>query len=79
MSEYIEKKYAALDQAILAAISFGKTQHCIICMDKFVDAHAERYATTNSPAFRIVDRRMQALRRRGVLKYERISGWRISK
>jgi hypothetical protein len=58
-------KYDELDDAILHAIRCGKDKFYInaVCEEK-AKPHSVRGAS-----FRVVDRRLQALRKRGLIKY----------
>lgn len=78
--------YAALDSAILDAICAGRREFSDIAYRGEVDARAKALASAESaPSWRIVDRRLQAMRKAGKLTYKRASkknpggGWAIVK
>lgn len=61
--------YAALDKKLLRAIASGKCKFAAICLAVGVEPHADE--------FREVDRRLQALKKRGLIEYKRGSGWGV--
>ena len=68
--------FGKVDAAILDAIKRGRSPYV-------VEAYAEATAVSHvrgCDAWRIVDRRLQALRKQGVIRYERGKGggWRIA-
>lgn len=65
--------YDQLDNAILTAISGGKDAFYII--NAAVD-HLAKPHSLNGDAFRVVDRRLQALRKRGLIQHWR-GKWRM--
>lgn len=67
-------KYADLDSAIVAAIKRGKTKFYII--SAVVEPLALPHSKGPHDAFRAVDRRLQALSKRGLIQYWR-GNWRI--
>ena len=58
-----------IDKKIIEAVKSGKTQFHRL---------SEFLAVPGSNGFRLVDRRLQALRKKGVLKYDRKSGWSVA-
>ncbi len=70
--------YTNLDDAILTVVASGPIAfHSLSCR---VAAHSAGYAENdNAPAWRIVDRRLQALRKAGKIKYQRKpEGWVVA-
>lgn len=58
-----------LDKKIIEAVKAGKTQFHRL---------SEFLAVPGRNGFRVVDRRLQALRKKGALKYDRKSGWSVA-
>jgi len=59
--------YQEIDDKILAAVRSGKAT--------FTDI----WLTFDNTGMRVIDRRLQALRKRGLLAYDRKSGWKVVK
>lgn len=72
------KDFFILDHAIMAAVTRGKKEHCVLCQDEDVKSSAMPFVTATAPVFRVVDRRMQSLRKRGLLSWTRADGWSVS-
>ena len=68
--------YTAIDSAILRAIGDGRVRASTI----EVSAHVEAKAAVNGPndsTMRVIDRRLQALKRAGQIRFESAAGWSI--
>lgn len=66
--------YTELDKAILSKISDGQVTFPGIC--NAVELQTRPFVSFTSPGWRIVDRRLQALRKAGKIKYQRKpEGW----
>lgn len=75
--------YAALDAAILDRVKDrGAVTFCEIAHHRPAEAESEKLASAEfekAPAWRIVDRRLQHLRKSGQIKYQRKpEGWVIA-
>jgi len=70
--------YTKLDAAILALIACRPVTFTAITCNPGVQAQVKPLtdADPKKPAFRFVDSRLQALRKRGLIKYSGKSGWR---
>lgn len=66
-------KYDELDAAIIGAISNGYKQFAGIHV--MAGGAAVWLCTGTIPAWRIVARRLQALRKAGKIRYSRLNGW----
>lgn len=73
-------KYAQLDAAIVQAIREGKTTFTPLtaAVDKQADALAKPDRYGQLDGWRVIDRRLQAMRRRGVLQFSHKTGWGIA-
>ena len=76
-------KYQSLDDAILARVknrrTFAPMPHALIMATSQVRDSAEAaVAGTSRPAFRAVDARLQALRKKGLIEYSTALGWRLT-
>ena len=80
-------KYQSLDDAILAAIlarakdrwrSAPMTHALIMATSQVRDLAEAAVAGTSRPAFRAVDARLQALRKKGLIEYSTALGWRLT-
>lgn len=69
-------RYAELDAAILSAIQGGRKDFTSIAWNDAVDALAKPHARQMTQVFRVVDRRLQALRKRGAIEF-RVKEWHI--
>jgi len=68
--------YTELDKAILAKVAEGSVTFTIIC--NAVDVQTRPFVCFTSPGWRVVGRRLQALRKAGKIKYQRKpEGWVI--
>ncbi len=70
--------YEILDNAILNVItgSFGNVKLLRIQHNSYVNAEASRLEElTNRKSFRIIDGRLQALRKQGKIKFDSKLGW----
>jgi hypothetical protein len=71
--------YTNLDDAILAVVASGGPVafHSLSCR---VAAHSDEYAENdNAPGWRIVDRRLQALRKAGKIRHQhKPEGWVVA-
>ena len=74
--------YAAFDQALVSAIAGGATQAGDLTSK--LEAQAKpfcvefRRGASAPPPYRIVDRRLQALRRAGTIAFSHSSGWKVA-
>ena len=66
-------KYEAVDQAILSAIGAGIVTFSAIT--ERVRPQAEPHVHGRHEVFRVVDHRLQHLKKKGVIGYERKTGW----
>ena len=76
-------KYQSLDDAILARIKnrwplVHMTHAQIMAMPQVRDLAEAAVAGTSRPAFRAVDARLQALRKKGLIEYSTALGWRLT-
>ena len=76
-------KYQSLDDAILARVKnrwpFVHMTHALImAMPQVRDLAEAAVAGTSRPAFRAVDARLQALRKKGLIEYSTALGWRLT-
>lgn len=73
-------KYATLDAAILKAVASGKHQFNDIQAAEPVWKSIIPLCTLHptKPAMRFVDSRLQALRKSGELRYDRVGGWTLT-
>ncbi len=60
-----ESKYAEIDEKIIASVRSGKATFNTI------------FSTLDKIGFRVIDRRLQSLRKRGLLQYTRKTGWSV--
>jgi hypothetical protein len=72
-------KFTLIDALILAKCKTPQTFN-VISRNEAIDAEAERLAKPYGLMgytfpWRLIDRRLQALRKRGLLKYNRKTGW----
>lgn len=67
--------YTEVDRHILKALNRGGRVYADICADKGVQLACIQ--TGDKRAWRVVDRRLQALRKKGAILYTRRSGWRV--
>jgi hypothetical protein len=70
--------YTLIDNAILAAIADGKRRHQLICNVKDVIIEAEALCTPATKYYRVVDRRTQDLRKRGLISFNSKIGWSLT-
>ena len=75
-------KYQSLDDAILARVKnrwpLAPMTHALIMATSQVRDLAEAaVAGTSRPAFRVVDARLQALRKKGLIEYSTELGWSL--
>jgi len=75
-------KYQSLDDAILARVKnrwpLAPMTHALIMATSQVRDLAEAaVAGTSRPAFRAVDARLQALRKKGLIEYSNALGWSL--
>ena len=72
----MRQNYMGLDTAILARIQFGHTFAHQIEGGRVVE-EARYFSSVKNPEFRIIDRRLQALRKAGKIAYDRKKGWQL--
>lgn len=72
--EEVKNDYSRLDAAILERIQAG---HTFASQIEGGDAatEARKFASAKMPEFRIIDRRLQALRKAGLIAYSHKLGW----
>ena len=68
-------KYDELDAAILVQIDAGNGKFTSLCAS--VDDKARQHINANTEKWRVVDRRLQAMRKSGKIKYLR-TGWVVA-
>jgi hypothetical protein len=71
-------KFGYLDEAIICAVKSGKTTFTGIRLNSRVDNCARNVTRDKNNVFRAVDRRLQAMRKSGLLLYDRRAGWRVA-
>jgi hypothetical protein len=70
--------FRAIDEAIVAKIGQGRTQFVQLSYNADLEALAKPLAKgMHSPAWRVIDRRLQALRKASRIAYDRKAGWRV--
>jgi hypothetical protein len=68
--------YDKLDYLIVQAVGTGANSAGHIQSDPSVDSESKRIAdATSREQFRVIDGRLQALRKRGVIRYANGRGW----
>lgn len=75
MSRYPESHFKALDASIVAAISGGTSSYSTLCQRFGPEA---RVLCPDKDASRVVDRRLQTLRKAGHIVYVGSSGWKAT-
>lgn len=76
MCDYVMKPFAELDALILDALNGRSITFSAMCVIPRIEDASEQAANgTKSTAWRIVDRRLQALRKAGKIVYSRNHGW----
>ncbi|PLR48743.1 hypothetical protein CYR40_05680 [Chimaeribacter arupi] len=70
--------YSILDEAIKTRISEGKNTFMLIDGGDVYEEANRLSQVTGSKAFRIIDRRLQALRKGGVINYSTKNKWTMS-
>lgn len=68
--------YKALDEAILQRIREGHSRASAI-EGGDAEAEARKLSSAKVPEYRIIDRRLQALRKAGRIAYEKTGGWSV--
>lgn len=72
----IKNDYTELDKAILAKVAEGPVTFTLIC--NAVEVQTRPFVSYKFAGWRVVDRRLQALRKAGKIKYQRQpEGWVI--
>lgn len=70
--------YTSLDAALIRLIKSGKTQFGMLVDSRLLRGLTAPFVTANSPEWRVIDRRLQALRRAGRIRFSRINGaWEV--
>ena len=69
------KDYSKLDKAVLTAIKNGRNTFASINNGK-IAAMCDELRTHRSDGFRVLDRRLQALKNAGKISYTNHGGWR---
>lgn len=72
--------YAIFDNALLSAIRAGAVHFYQLntgVILQWANEVAARDRRGDLPGWRLIDRRLQALRKRGVLTFDRKAGWRV--
>ena len=75
-------KHQSLDDAILARVKDRRplpmTLALLMATSQVRDLAEAAVAGTSRPAFRAVDARLQALRKKGLIEYSTALGWRLA-
>ena len=75
-------KYQSLDDAILARVKNRRPLPMplalLMATSQVRDLAEAAVAGTSRPAFRAVDARLQALRKKGLIEYSTALGWRLT-
>lgn len=74
----MKKDYTEFDAALLAHIKAGKNKAMNLEYQGDIIRLAAPHASTSSPVFRVVDRRLQALRRAGKIRFNG-KHWELTK
>lgn len=69
--------YSQFDAALLAHIAAGKNTFLQLEHQTDLKAMAEPFCNRLTPPFRIIDRRLQALRKKGQIAYSTKHGWKL--
>ncbi|WP_341918644.1 hypothetical protein [Polaromonas sp. YR568] len=69
--------YEKLDEAVIANIAAGRNNFTKIWSGVVYQEGARLSLLTGSEPFRIVDRRLQALRKAGKIAYSSKTGWAV--
>lgn len=71
--------YEEFDSKLLARIAMSPVRFVSLCthMHSESRAIAKRMASDPSDAFRVTDRRLQSLRKRGLISYSTKNGWSL--
>lgn len=69
------KKYTEFDAALLLHISTGAKT--LEALNPVLKELAKPHCIGSTPTFRIIDRRLQALRKTGLIVYNSKTGWSI--
>jgi hypothetical protein len=72
------KRFAYLDVTILNALQGGPKNFMQLSHNVRVEDEARRAGARSGQEFRMVDRRLQALRKAGKLKVTRATGWELA-
>lgn len=70
--------YSRLDAAILARIGAGKNTFTLIDGGEVYPEAKRLHQETGRMAFRIIDGRLQALKRKGAIVYGACTGWELT-
>jgi hypothetical protein len=73
----IKTDYALLDALIQERIAAGNNTFMLIDGGKVFKEASRLEAEINSAAFRIIDRRLQALRKKGFIKFSTAEKWTV--
>lgn len=68
-------KYEKLDQMILNKVKWDTPTAFMYIFVRDVSEESERLATHKHEGFRVLDRRLQALKKRGLIRAIRGKGW----
>jgi hypothetical protein len=69
--------YKAFDELIIQSIVSGCNTYNGLCAK--LDEPAKMYLVNpNKPTHRVIDRRLQAIKQRGLISYLRNEGWKIN-
>lgn len=74
--------YTLFDRSVLSHVSAGKSQFYQISAGgllHFANELAGKDARGDDMGWRLIDRRLQALRKAGKLTYDRKTGWQVAK
>ncbi|KAA6001422.1 hypothetical protein [Pantoea sp. M_5] len=70
--------YTKMDMLIQERIAAGKNTFMKIDGGPVYEEASRLSEETGSPAFRIIDRRLQALRKKGLIKYTTAEKWTVN-
>lgn len=71
-----KKDYTKLDAAILEQLLAGNKK--FVGLSVRLEAIATPFASEKAEPWRVIDRRLQALRKTGLVSYSRVEGWAVT-
>jgi hypothetical protein len=66
-----DQNYVGLDAAILSALKQGYGQFKTLCNLGYIAAEASKHATPQRPEWRVIDARLQSMRKAGKIRFAR--------